>query len=836
MKRIDFYSKSLRNKLFSILIIAALSVGISWGLSYIAFNKVVASIDEVSKPNYRIQLINDLSYSFSSIVQFQRKHFLEKGGEIQFPDNLHLLNTLDTLRRYYAYHPDLIKKIDSMEVIISNYDSLLTNYLDLYTEFIDFRKLSSKYNSLTDYISAIASEIDSSVITTETKVTTTTIYPDTLGLNREENKPTFLQRLFGSRSADELYSFEPDRIPQKIVKEELNTRVDTLKIAQREKLVRDFEASVHNIDRYQRLRSIELANSELILVNHTNSYINQLRTLLKAIEDEEMKWVGNSNARLIGTVNESMSRMTYIMLIFVILSTILAFLVFSDISRSNQYRKELTLAKEEAEYLSQVKQRFLSNMSHEIRTPLQSIVGFSEQVMNQPQPDKDALKVIHNSSKHLAHIVNEVLDYSRITSGKFSLDRLEFNMYELLDEVSEAMKFQASSKGLQLIFQNNLDPNANYFGDPFRLKQILYNLLGNAVKFTYKGEITLKVNYIVSSEESKFSFSVEDTGIGISQDDLPVIFNEFEQAGSGSASHRQSGTGLGLNITKALIELQGGELQVKSELGKGSVFSFLIRYENSKASHYSVTSPEDLVRPDFSGKVMVIDDDIFILKLCSYILKKYGIIHSCYSLPYEALLNLNPDVSLILMDIRMPEINGFELFDLFKAKGGKDLKIIALSAHTLAEERAAIRNKGFNELLIKPFKEHDFFTVVNRYLKRKDYNSDMLQSSPLVEMSMGDPSLLAENLKSFLYETKQDVISLKDYVQRKKVNDTLDILHKLAGRVGQVGAKNLSGRLLSFEQEIKKKNHFVESRAKLNDISKEVEMLIEKVERETFSG
>lgn len=840
MKRIDFYSKSIIGKMLSIFLVAAMSVGISWGLSHISFKRVVESIEEISKPSEKIHLINKLSYSFSNIIQFQRQQFIEGANDNDtYLDNQFLVKTLDTLRNYSKDNDFLLQKIDSMGNIIESYDSLLSNYLRVYEEFTDVQNLSSKYHSLTDYFSVIANEIDSSVITTETKKTTTTVFPGETR-KRSENNPSFFHRLLGQGNSENPEDPQVSSPPEKIIEEEFIIRIDTLSIAQRTKIAKEFQESINKIDNYHRIKSRELANSELSLFNFTNIYINQLRDLLHAVEEEEINKITANNAVLVETVNQSMLKITFIMILFVVLSTLLAFMVFSDIARSNQYRKELTRAKEEAEHLSMVKQRFLSNMSHEIRTPLQSIVGFSEQIVQQRNPNREAIRVIYNSSKHLIQIVNEVLDYSRIISGKFTFDPVEFKMNDLLNEVAETMKFQSSRKGLRFQFNNNIDPNKYFSGDTFRLKQILFNLLGNAIKFTEEGSVGLKVSAIANAGSTEFVFQIDDTGIGLSEKNLKVIFNEFEQA-KASGQNNSNGTGLGLSIAKSLIELQGGNITASSVLGQGSSFIFNIKYENiNKPNSLSPGTPA-VKKPSFKGKVMVIDDDVFILKLCSDIFKKFNISHYCFSSPIEALKKWDKNISIILIDIRMPEMNGFELFALLRERGEGDLKIIALSAQTLPEEREAIMGHGFDNFLMKPFKEHELLSVINNLILPEEYdkptyNTSTLKGSPLVKMSLGDNVLLLDNLKTFLTETKKDKKYLQKYIEQKKINEIQEILHKLAGRFGQIGATSFSVKLRSFEKEVREMNgHFLENDSTYHAIINEMESLIEIVERELIA-
>ena len=837
MIRKDFYSKSIERKLLSIFIIATFTVGISWGLTRIAFKRVVDSMEEISQPNEKIRLVNNLSYSLTNIVQFQRKQLtdLKKENEIQYPDNQYLINTLDTLRSYCENNELLLEKIDLMEVIIKDYDSFLSNYLKLYSDFTDFRNLSSKYHSLIDYVSEIYSEIDSSIITTETIIatettTTTTMNPGEPDIGNEEEKLSFFQRIFGRKIQDEMLT-PPQTIQhtETIVKEESTIRVDTLTIAQREEIVRDILESVNRIDHYHKLKSKELADSERILIHNTSFYIDQLRDLLRSIEEEEIIRVTANNTILVKSVNNSMLRITIIMFLFVILSILMAFLIFSDISESNRYRKELVTAKEQAEHLGKVKQRYLTNMSHQIRTPLQSIVGFSEQIVQQEYPNKKAIQIIFNSSRHLIKVVNEVLDFSSISSGKFILEQKEFNMYDLLNEVAEMIGLQASQKNIRFQFNNTTNQESFYIGDPFRLKQILYNLLGNAVKFTYQGSVSLVVNAVKRSSETEFNFQISDTGIGISEKDIKVIFNEFAKAGT-SNYNNNGGTGLGLSITRSLIELHKGTITASSVEGKGSTFTFNIKYENVIKHHNKDLNQPVISNLAFKGKIMVIDDDVYILKLCSDIFNKFNISHTCYSSPAEVLKNWSDEFSLVLMDIRMPEMNGFELSKQLREKSGENLRIVALSAQDLKEERNDVKLNGFDQMILKPFSESDLLTLVHSSSRSDGFNVDSLGKSPLARMSMGDTELLTNNLKTFLSETKGDISHLQRLVYQNNIHETIEVLHKLSGRVGQIGAGSLSMKLHSMEEGIKKSNTITRNNPVLQEIIDEMESLLEIVE------
>jgi len=827
MAKIDFDTKSLRGKIIAIFFIAALSIALSWIISQIAFSRVVVSMEEVSKPNDKLLILNNLSNDITQIGQYQRKQILQnptKSNPILLPETEQLIKRIDTLRMLCSENIAQLQQIDSIEVIINQYDSLVVNYLTLYAGLFSNNELTGKIQLLTNLIDANALRMDSSVIISEKKGITTTTLATPHQLPKVEQHKTLLKKIFGNEKKEP--EFNPFR---QIIKKEHSIRIDTLVVSQRDSLKRAIEESLQSIDKYHRLRSIRLANSELNLIHNANGYINRIRGFLRAMEKAEIAHMKANDTVLIETIKDSMMRITIIMIFFIIVTSILVFQIFTDISLSNVFRTQLLASKKEAEYLSTVKQRFLSNMSHEIRTPLQSIIGFSEQIMDQDNPSKEAIKAINYSSEHLLQIVNEVLDYSRIVSGKFTFEKKLFNMNNLLLDVAATMKLQASKKDLQLEFSNKEQYHQLFLGDPFRLKQILYNLIANAIKFTNQGSIKLEVESTEKDNSTEFLFRIIDSGIGISKDNLKKIFNEFEQADS-NTQNPNGGTGLGLSIVKALVEQQGGELTASSMIHTGSVFSVKLDYEKAEELEKKENQKEKKNRISYKGKILIIDDDPFILKLCSFIFNKYGIQHTCQVSP-ELLISQEWDneISLIFTDIRMPKINGIELCKLLRGKIKKEVKIIALTAHALQEEQTAILEQGFDGLITKPFKEADLISCINNYSEV----AKRLDLTALLTMCMNDRELLQKSLSSFITETTKDLVVLMQLVKQQDKNGIMEMTHKLAGRIGQIGDMPLSIKLRKTEKMLfQDKNANIDTE-ELEKITKGISSLIDSAKVET---
>ena len=560
------------------------------------------------------------------------------------------------------------------------------------------------------------------------------------------------------------------------------------------------------LDKEQRAESKKLMDQELALINSNSLFVTQLLGILHEVENEELSKMHQNNNRAVEVVTQNISRISILLLVFFLGAALLVYLIWVDITRSNYYKEQLEKAKEEAEELSKIKQRFLANMSHEIRTPLQSIIGFSEQLKNYRGPHLEAVGAINSSSEHLLHIVNEVLDYSRISSGSLSLVKEPFTLFSVLREVESAMRIQAERKRLTLLLDLEKASDFNLVGDAFRLRQILYNLIGNAIKFTARGYVKITLKTTEDETDVRCTFEIMDTGIGIREEDLKKIFNQFEQASSFIARNF-GGTGLGLTIVKSLVEAQGGTLNVTSQPGQGSMFQVDIRFEKLLEKSIQPKALPQSGTATFSGKVIVVDDDAMILKLCSLILKKNKIDFITYN-DAGKLIHQDPDpeVNYIFMDIRMPKINGIELCHALRKKYSNETIFVALTAHVFSQEKQQLIDEGFNTILSKPFREEELLQVLGLKIQEQKVSSDTnyadLDFSMLRKVTMGDESLFQSILLQFQEETEIDLQRLHEGLKNPEAQALREIVHKLAGRIGQMGAFRLSAKLHDIENEI----------------------------------
>jgi PAS domain S-box-containing protein len=384
----------------------------------------------------------------------------------------------------------------------------------------------------------------------------------------------------------------------------------------------------------------------------------------------------------------------------------------------------IILARQKAEEAAQSKQLFMSTMSHEIRTPLNEVIGITNLLLQgSPREDQmDYIKALKFSGNHLLTLVNDVLDYNKMESGKIIFEQTQFNLSDFLDEILRSYSFRSKAKNLSFDIKKANDLPTEVIGDPIRLNQILSNLLSNALKFTIHGSINVLVKEISRTEsQSKLEFIVTDTGIGISKDKHSMIFDSFTQASTDTTRHF-GGTGLGLAICKKLVELQGGTITIESEPDKGSTFRFAFSFG---ISDKGLQSQKVEVPESFTGlegkKILVAEDNKINFFVANKFLIGWGISVTHAENGQIALDILEKeDFDLILMDLHMPVMDGIEATRIIRKSENlriKDIPIVALTAAIMSESHDKIEDLKINDYVLKPFKPHDLFERILKHIR-----------------------------------------------------------------------------------------------------------------------
>lgn len=410
------------------------------------------------------------------------------------------------------------------------------------------------------------------------------------------------------------------------------------------------------------------------------------------------------------------------LLILLILSgSIVGYHILRQFKRQRLLIQELDVAEKKASVAAQIKENFLANMSHEIRTPLSGILGFTNLLQKRPldETSKEFVSSIQRSGENLMAIINDILDLSKIEAGMMRITKGIFSINGLVNSIETFFVERAKEKGLTISSKIDSSIADTLNGDATRLTQILVNLIGNAIKFTHQGTINIEIyNKQQTENEVIVGFKVSDTGIGIDKEKLSEVFERFNQ-GEDSTTRNYGGTGLGLSIVKSLIQLQNGDIEVISEQGKGTTFHFFIPYTIAKEQLNVVPKVDTNYFKDKSNaplRVLIVDDNAINQSLMKYLLSQWNIDFDTANNGLEALEFLrNNDCDLVLMDIQMPQMDGYVATQTIREELKLTTPIIAMTAHALAGERERCMSRGMNEYISKPIKEEELFKLISNF-------------------------------------------------------------------------------------------------------------------------
>ena len=505
-----------------------------------------------------------------------------------------------------------------------------------------------------------------------------------------------------------------------------------------------------------------------------------------------------------------------ILAVLACLASIMAFwYLINQGQRQKKLIKTLDTSERQLKEASKIKEQFVANISHEIRTPMNAVLGFTG-LLQKTALDKNQheyVKSIRSSAENLLTIINDILDLSRIESGMMHIEKLPFNLRELLDSLATMLNVKAKTRGLYLRTEVDNSIPETLKGDAVRLTQILMNLISNALKFTHEGGVLVQLEKIDLKEQTVFiRFIVTDTGIGISPEKQKTIFDRFQQAQT-ETTRRYGGTGLGLAIVKQLVEIQNGSITVESELGKGSVFTVVLPYEIAEAGELlsvaplSVSPGEPLLQ---KIKILVAEDNRMNQKLVQHLMERWEIDFEIVpngNAAVETLRERGSEYHLILMDIQMPEMDGYTATEKIRYELRLATPIIAMTAHALAGEKEKCLGAGMDDYISKPLNEEHLYKLINKYAQKTiPSTASVINMEYLQSLSKGDKNFENNMIKSFSTQMPLELKELKRAIDENNYEKIGALAHNMKSTVSYMGLQQLTSLLQEIEAESEKRN------------------------------
>jgi len=756
----------------------------------------IISLDKVnSAPNAKIHQINKLLTLVYKAENEARSFFLS-GKNMEFGNHINTLNeielNIDSLELLCILNPNQLNHLSSLRELLAHKRNIIKRLSSLnlkdQKKLIYSRALDEVYTQAYDF-KANPQVIKKDIIVRHDSVIS---FPE---------KKNFLQKVKGLFSSDDNGMQSVSKVSFEHI-----AQYDTVykSVPSPDSIVKTLEHALGNLKNREEYLQNQSLKRENKLLQSDRQLLEQIREIVTSLEVEEVKTYSEVLSKSSNVLRKASLGAVLLAVVSILVMFLFLILIFRDISISRQHQQALLLAKQKAEDLTQAKEQFLANMSHEIRTPLSSIIGFTSLLLRKPleSAQKHYVNIIEKASAHLLGLVNDILDLSKIEAGKLSLEKVQFNLATLINDVGQSLIIKVQEKGLKLIVEIPSQVEQEVIGDPFRIRQILLNILGNAIKFTDKGQIKMSVDLSLLQKKYSAVIKISDTGIGIPIEKQKEIFEEFSQADSG-ITRKYGGTGLGLSIARKLAEMHGGKISLESIPGNGSTFIVRLLFEKPElelTNGLSTTSIEkefvtsNLLEEIKNYRILVIEDDEITALLLSMLFKNAGIKGDIAKTGNIALQLIEKELyDVIFTDIQMPEMSGIELLKAVrghKLESIRNLPIIALTANILA--KSSLLEQGFTSFLSKPFKDTEFYNTIYSVIKSGKSEvyppgettigkpeENFYSFVDVLQFSGNDETALKTIVKAFIKNSGNTILEMKKFIEKQDIEGVSARAHRL---------------------------------------------------------
>jgi signal transduction histidine kinase/CheY-like chemotaxis protein len=801
--------------------------------TFTSFQKLTQNSDALAQPNARVVMLHDIVYSLYKAESHIRAYTLTEDQvhlDSYLEEFIRINVRIDSLNSLAADDTFFLQIIDSINVQLLSKTQLLEQYVQLKQQ---------DYN--TDFYSKVIDEIIQ-VTEKETRVKEIThqsilsqIPPYAINPVQEVQHPrldytpeeikqekinfiTRLRSLFSNHQTSPftLEFSNDDEIKAVEYYPENHVRTDSIITFYRdtEELKEDIEKKLAGLMQtiLENQRNLQIMENRLLMEDKT--IMDRIWRHINILQDYESYTALREAEKAHATVNTTTEKIFATVVFSLLFLLIFSWLLINDVNKSRFYKKQLILQKLQAEQLVQVKQRFMANLSHEIRTPLNSIIGFSNQLgkAKLERESQTFVNAINQSSVHLRGIVNDMLDFSKIEAGKIELEVIPVDIKEIIEEVYTTLSIIARDKNLEFSRDTNALRNPMVLGDPLRIKQILLNITGNALKFTKKGKVEIIVSDYQKKENPGLNYveiKVADTGIGIPENKHKTIFEEFAQADT-MATRKHAGTGLGLSISKKLVELMDGHIKLFSQENQGSTFSIHLPLEITQITEKEDEKEQMALDQNASAKILLIDDDNLnrlLFRTLFSAMKNFKFFEA--GSPKKGIQMLNEQkFDLIITDIQMPDISGVDLVRQIRSDAisvNNKTRILACTADTTPETLKLIKQNGVDDYLLKPVDENLLLRKIHKLLSSKKPYYDIKHPIITLETNQGntqkpydlegliaftgkDQTAIRQVISVFINDTRVNLENLEKNLQLDNRDNIFAIVHKMDNMLGLLKA------------------------------------------------